>query len=85
MLTWMVDTITDHEYYAGGYMGKDQSHAQGLLHCLHDAKLQFDRTVGHASAAAGVEVEIQNTQRLFLHDLSRSLTRRAKWRVEGIR
>ena len=45
MLEWMLETTTDHEYYTGGYLSKDQPHALGLLHCLHDAKQRHERSL----------------------------------------
>ena len=61
----MMDTGTDHEYYAEGCLAKDLPHAQGLLHCLHDAKLQFDRTLAQSPVVASAEAAAHNAQRLF--------------------
>eukprot|EP00435_Cladocopium_sp_Y103_P008727 s3817_g2.t1 len=63
LLKDMIETITDHEYYVGGYLAKGGESTQGLLHCLHDAVLQ------HARGIAGREEDaadgIKNAQRLF--------------------
>ena len=67
LLKEMIETITDHEYYTGGYMAKGGDHVLGLLHCLHDATLQHSRWKSSAtpteSVASGPAVE--NAQRLF--------------------
>ena len=75
MVAWIAETITDHEYYAGGYMGKDLPQAQGLLHCLHDAKLQFDRAVAAARDGEHLADEVENQRRLF-HRLIFSMNKR---------
>lgn len=67
LLKEMIETITDHEYYTGGYMAKGGDHVQGLLHCLHDATLQHSRWKSCAtpteSATSGPAAE--NAKRLF--------------------
>ena len=68
MLKDMIETITDHEYYTGGYMIKGNDAAHGLLHCLHDAVLQHARCVASASSAVEPPDAAQaaaNAQRLF--------------------
>ncbi|CAE7035554.1 unnamed protein product [Symbiodinium sp. CCMP2592] len=60
LLDDMLQTITDHEYYTGGYLVKGNDAAQDLLHCLHDAKQQHERH----SAASDV-ASVDNAKTLF--------------------
>jgi len=39
----MVRTIIDHEFYCHDYASKEQPHAQGLLHTLHDSMVRARR------------------------------------------
>jgi hypothetical protein len=33
----LIETIVDHEFYCSNYAAKEEPHAEGLLHSLHDA------------------------------------------------
>ena len=63
LLKDMIETITDHEYYVGGYLAKGGESTQGLLHCLHDAVLQHSRSIA-AKEVHGAD-SLENAQRLF--------------------
>ena len=63
LLKDMIETITDHEYYIGGYMAKGAESTQGLLHCLHDATLQHARV--KATAQGETAAAAQNASNLF--------------------
>jgi len=39
----MMETIIDHEFYCHDYAAKEQPHAQGLLHTLHDSMMRSQR------------------------------------------
>ena len=73
LLKDMIETITDHEYYVGGYLAKGGESTQGLLHCLHDAVLQHSRSIA-AKEVHGAD-SLENAQRLFRR-LSLALNKR---------
>lgn len=81
LLKDMIETITDHEYYTGGYMSKGSDHTHGLLHCLHDATLQHARRLAANPLVLGAEADpgaaATNAKKLF-HRLIFALNKRQR-------
>ena len=68
LLKDMIETITDHEYYTGGYMAKGGDKTQGLLHSLHDATLQHSRFIAqHDDMEQDKDpaIGVRNARKLF--------------------
>ena len=66
----MLESLTDHEFYCGDYATKEQPHAQGVLHTLHDSLQRAEKfaqetpRVDHADYATLADAARRLLQRL---------------------
>ena len=79
----MAETITDHEYYAAGYLAKDQDAAHGLLSVLHAAKLQYDRRMAEENTTPDEAQNVDQARRLFSR-LIFATNQRFRWGFQSV-
>ena len=78
----MILAICDHEYYAGGYLAKDQDAGENVLRLLHDAKQSFDKRQ-HLNAEAPTD-PIPEAGRKLLFRLISSMNKRYHWGMPSV-